>query len=184
MLPNTRLASVHRLCTSQTHRGMSSRPHYPRPVKPVSTVPLVPPPPRLPYRAPPGPPPALPDRPDLSPPPGWTRTSHAVPAAFPRRFGSSFGTLSRESRPQTTNPPKEGESKEERLARNEGEAREILISRYDAKRSEGDEEKGLWMAAERWVRTDKDMREGVTLVITHANGFHKEVCMGRVHGRV
>lgn len=100
------------------------------------------------------------------------------------------------------------ESKEERRARNEGEAREMLRMRYDSAEypnlatdrgagagtgtdSEGGEnQKGLWMAAERWTRSDSDSAsaggqgeedqgdaeaERVTLVVTHANGLHKEV---------
>lgn len=78
----------------------------------------------------------------------------------------------------------EQESKEERIARNEGEARTMLRMRYDSAPGKVDgQERGLWMAAERWCRLhgregsdDSETRcEGVTLVITHANGLHKEV---------
>lgn len=155
-------------------------------------------------------------------------THHAVPAAYPRRFADSFGSLIRESAPQTledsSDTRAEGkekkkersreESKEERRARNEGEAREMLRLRYDSAEypnlatdrgagtgtgqssGDGEKHKGLWMAAERWTRSDSDSDsasaggqgegergggeteaeiERVTLVVTHANGLHKEV---------
>ena len=70
------------------------------------------------------------------------------------------------------------------MARNEGEARAMLRMRYDSAPGEMmGNESGLWMAAERWCRDSpaeahdaEPAAEGVTLVITHANGLHKEVC--------
>lgn len=155
----------------------SDRVSYPKPTTPSPfPYPLIAPPPYIPYRSAPPPTslPRLPSRLSLPPlPPGWSRTTHIVPAAYPRQFAESSGTLVRESKPYQLEPPKQDETREERLARNEGEARECLRGRYDATRAQGDEE-GLYMAAERWVR-DGSKGEGVMLVVTHANGFTKEV---------
>ncbi|KAI9632069.1 Alpha/beta hydrolase family-domain-containing protein [Dioszegia hungarica] len=168
--------------STQVQKAVGKNPSYARPPQPSSVVPVVPPPPYIPYTSPPTsslPPPRLPDRPPIADvPAGWTRTSHIVPAAYPRRFNDSFGSLRRESKPFQLEPPKQGETKEERLARNEGEARECLRQRFDARGFENGaagKGEGLFMAGERWRRDGaSEGVEGVTLVVTHANGFHKE----------
>lgn len=177
--------SAHRQMSTQVQKAVGKNPSYARPPQPSSVVPVVPPPPYIPYTSPPTsslPPPRLPDRPPIADvPAGWTRTSHIVPAAYPRRFNDSFGSLRRESKPFQLEPPKQGETKEERLARNEGEARECLRQRFDARGFENGaagKGEGLFMAGERWRRDGaSEGVEGVTLVVTHANGFHKEVSL-------
>jgi hypothetical protein len=62
------------------------------------------------------------------------------------------------------------------------EVRGAITQRLDATMTyEGDGQPALWIAAERWARArqgDKDGKragQGVSLVLTHANGFTKEV---------
>lgn len=167
---------------SMTSKASSSTFTYPKPTSiPSRPNPTVPPPPLLPYLDPPFKRsiPPLPKRKSVSAPEGWNRIEHIIPAAYPRRFQDCFGTYSRESKPFEVESPKEGETKEERMARNEGEARETVRRRFDALewKSPGEGEDGLLIAAERWVRLKepKSADEGVTLVLTHANGFTKEV---------
>jgi hypothetical protein len=70
-----------------------------------------------------------------------------------------------------------------RKKRNLDEARECVRARFGATPiSEGDEnsQQGLWVAAERWIRAETDERgEGLTLVLSAANGFTKEVSLAR-----
>jgi hypothetical protein len=86
--------------------------------------------------------------------------------------------LERESKPFTAQPRKGGESAEERKERNLKEARACVRIRFDAKPLEegARDQPGLWLAGERWIRTQNGSgEEGLTLVLSAANGFTKEV---------
>lgn len=153
---------------------------YPRPSKPIELpVPFCPPAPFLPLRSPPkSDPPPLPSRPPITALSGWKRSEHALPAAYPRAFVETSGKLDRESEPHTQGSIPKDESKEARTQRATEELKRVTTARYYATRTqEGDVERpGLWIAAERWQREQEGKGEGLVLVCTHANGFHKEVC--------
>lgn len=191
-------------CMSSSCPGPSRPVHsYARPtsltprVDPISPgvrfVPLRPPPPSTP--------PPLPTRPPLAAPDGWIRTEHALPAAYPRTFVESTGSLVRESAPfalssssstgstgvlggQGTIRAEQEESKEDKKRRIMQEVKGAILQRLNATETyEGDGQPGLWIAVERWARSlgktgsssGQMEGEGVTLVLTHANGFTKEV---------
>lgn len=124
---------------------------------------LAPPkPPRLPL-------PTLPD--------GWTRSFHAVPAAYPRQLREAHGTLTRESHPFRQGPVG-SETKTERRARVNEEALAATRIRFQAEEwsaadALAEAPKGLFIAVERW-RRDRP-RGGKTLVCTHPNSTQKEV---------
>lgn len=147
---------------------------YPSPVVPPREIPpLLPPaskscPNHLPFR---------PDPPQ--PPTGFTSSRHIIPAAYPRSFKQSTGKLERGSRPFTLHAPDPGEGSEGRKKRNLEEARECVRQRFEAesqtKPSAGEAQ--LWIAGECWTRSPgpKGPEEGLTLVVSAANGFTKEV---------
>ncbi|TXT15415.1 uncharacterized protein COLE_01608 [Cutaneotrichosporon oleaginosum] len=122
--------------------------------------------------------PSAPPRPTLPPPPpGWSRSFHAVPAAYPKQLRESHGTLSRESEPFGNTCPIPGESKAERKVRVDGAVGAAVLARLDATEWTLEEglqaaPAGLFMAVERWTR-DKPVG-GHTLVCTHPNGTQKE----------
>lgn len=151
----------------------------PRPICPgVSYTPL---------RTPPASPvPSLPARPEVAAPPGWTRSEHPLHAAYPRTFVESTGSLVRELAPFALGPAPEGEDREAKKKRIMGEVKGAITQRLDATMThEGDGQPALWVAAERWSRANSDSNvdkqeggrggQGVSLVLTHANGFTKEV---------
>ena len=124
--------------------------------------------PLLPLRSPPEP---------LNPPPlpcpsrdhrfasEYTVTTHLIPAAFPRC--SPFVPV-----PVVKLP--DYESRDERGARIELYKDELLS--YHAQHGpdhSGTQPMVLWSALNRYVR--KDTGRGLTLVLLHANGLHKEV---------
>lgn len=122
--------------------------------------------------------PAPPARPALSPPPaGYTRTLHAAPAAWPKTLKESEGSYERLSQPFGPVPDKE--SKEERAARivretelsTEGWKASHHWSIEEARKSS---QPAQWLAVERWRRDEQD-KDGVTLVLAHANGLQKEL---------
>lgn len=128
-------------------------------------------------------PPAYPPRPELASPipKGYTRSLHAAPAAWPRQLRCN-GTNSRESHPY-------GEansgSKDERKARLLQVKNTCVDTRAAAVEWDIDEaasggQPALWLAAERWRRDTQDPN-GVTLVLSHANGLPKEVRRGRTN---
>jgi hypothetical protein len=119
----------------------------------------------------------LPPRPHTSSPRGFNVSRHIIPAAFPRTYRESIGTLERRSHPYTKSPREQGESKEERGKRNLGEARECVRARFNAIPTGEDEHggSGLWIAGERWIRQGGREEGGLTLVLSAANGFTKEV---------
>lgn len=123
-------------------------------------------------RAPPHPP-----RPPVPPPPsGFTRTLHAAPAAYPREFAESTGSLERSSHPFRSSAPPATESKEERNARIASE-KDVCVGRRlgaNPRQSASSSEPAQWVVAERW-RRDVPSRDGVTLVLTHACGLDKSV---------
>lgn len=119
-------------------------------------------PPRLPL-------PPLPD--------GWTRSFHAIPAAYPRQLREAHGTLTRESHPYGQGSVGD-ETKAERRARVNREAFEATRIRFQAEEWSMENAlsaapKGLFLAVERWRRDDP--RGGKTLVCTHPNSTQKEV---------
>ena len=150
----------------------------PRPAKPAwGNLKVSPDSPWIPLEPHPGgTPPALPSRPYYPPPKGWDKESKVLPAAYPRTYDASTGSLERES--MSTKYTGEGEeSKEERTTRLGKAALEFIANKFkamEAGHSPG--QKGLWLACERWTRKEKkEGVQGVTLVVAHANGFTKEV---------
>ena len=138
----------------------------PRPRQPLRTDERVRPNPLLPLQEPPQP---L-EYPALSCPPRdhrftstYTVTTHLIPAAFPRV--SPFVPLP---------PVPEHESKDERRTRVERHASEFLV--LNAQHTPDKPESHptvLWTALNRYVRAD--CGTGLTLLLLHANGLHKEV---------
>lgn len=121
--------------------------------------------------------PQHPPRPDLPPPPpGYTRTVHASPAAWPKQLDGSKGDYSRLSTPFGAVPATE--SKEERGARVQSEKLKCVSERLACNEwkldeaSKGDQP-AQWLAAERW-RRDVQVPGGLTLLFAHANGLNKE----------
>jgi len=145
---------------------------------PVVAKPAIP----LPLRPPPTSkcPNTLPARGPTPSPQGFSSSRHIIPAAFPRTYRESTGTLERSSHPYTKTkiPREKGESKEERGKRNLSEARECVIARFNATPTKEDDQTGssLWIAGERWIREGGRKEGGLTLVLSAANGFTKEVC--------
>jgi hypothetical protein len=119
----------------------------------------------------------LPPRPSTPSPQGFSVSRHIIPAACPRTYRESTGTLERGSHPYTKARREQGESKEERGKRNLGEARECVRARFNATPTGEDEQSGsgLWIAGERWIREEGREEGGLTLVLSAANGFTKEV---------
>ncbi|BEI83670.1 hypothetical protein CcaverHIS002_0402740 [Cutaneotrichosporon cavernicola] len=121
--------------------------------------------------------PPAPLRPPHPPPPeGWTRTFHAVPAAYPRQLKEATGTYGRSSHPFRESGP-EPKTSAERKARSEKEGFKAAEARWGGHEWSMDEAlaaspKGLFVAVERW-RRDK-LRGGHTVVCSHANGMQKE----------
>lgn len=117
----------------------------------------------------------LPARKPISLPEGFLSSRHIIPAAFPRSFAESTGDLSRASTPFTAKPGVPGESSEARKKRNLGEAKACVRARLDASPSSLTGAQ-LWLAGERWVRKQgSESQGGLTLVVSAANGFTKEV---------
>lgn len=98
-----------------------------------------------------------PSRGPVSELPGWSRSSHIFPAAYPR-----VPTL-----PQPVGQIAIGE-----LHRRRAEHYDGRPARLEARAEV------LWTVAERWARVDAT-GNGVTLLCTHPNGMHKEVCSPR-----
>lgn len=142
----------------------------PSPLTPAHFLPLAPHPNNAAPPEPPRPPlTALPD--------GWTRSFHAVPAAYPRQLREAHGVLTRESHPFRTGLVGP-ESKAERRRRVNREALEATRIRLQAEEWSIEDAltaapAGLFIAAERW-RRDKPSG-GRTLICTHPNSTQKEV---------
>lgn len=122
----------------------------------------------------------LPPRPPTPSPRNFKSSRHIIPAAFPRTYKESLGDLERGSNPFTKTAITRGEGNEERKKRNLGEAKECVKARFNATATSGAEKdvSGLWIAGERWIRQDTERKgegEGLTLVLSAANGFTKEV---------
>lgn len=124
----------------------------------------------LPLRPPPEP---LLSQPSLPCPPRdhrftneYTVTTHLIPAAFPR--ASPFI-------PVPASP--ENESKEERSARVQLYASELLsLQAQHEPGHSSTQPRVLWSVVNRYVR--KGNGGGLTLLLLHANGLHKEVSIG------
>lgn len=147
---------------------------FPTPLTPPHFLPLSPHPGN---RAPPAP-----ARPPLPPPPaGWTRSFHAIPAAYPRQLREAHGPHSRASHPYRDDHSPEAEAaltSEERRARANAEAKRVAEARWGAHEWTVEEglaaaPEGQFLAVERWRRDVP--RGGRTVVCTHANGMQKEV---------
>ncbi|KAH8986942.1 alpha beta-hydrolase [Lactarius hatsudake] len=127
-------------------------------VKPSLLIPLQEPPQPLEY-------PALPCPPrDRRFTNSYTVTTHIIPAAFPRV--SQFVPLP---------PVPERETKDERSARVERYASEFfaLQTQHAPDKSEP-QPTVLWSVLNRYVRADTSSGTGLTLLLLHANGLHKE----------
>lgn len=126
----------------------------------------------------------LPSRKPIPSPQGWASSRHIIPAAYPRTLAESTGTLERSSSPYTAAPGAAGpgESSDERKKRNLGEAKACVRARLDATPTLGNEGSNLWLAGERWTRKEGDSGSGLTLVVSAANGFTKEVAFQPVLG--
>lgn len=175
---------VRAMSTTQTAPAKTSYPKWkglsqcPAPVvaKPAIPLPLRPPPtskcPNI-----------LPARPATPGPRGFVVSRHIIPAAFPRTYKECTGRLERGSHPFTKSPREQGESKEERGKRNLGEAKECIMARFNATPTKEDEQtgSGLWIAGERWIREGGRKEGGLTLVLSAANGFTKEVRPSPTH---
>jgi hypothetical protein len=128
-------------------------------------------------------PPTFPVRPPLPVPPGYQRTQHVLPASDYRRYETSYGTLSRESRPFEDTPSRSNASKEERQEHVVRGLQKMWDMVRSAKKAVEPPETCFWVSLERWVRKErsqakgkgKEEPQGVTLVVTHANGMNKEV---------
>jgi hypothetical protein len=75
-----------------------------------------------------------------------------------------------------------------RKKRNLGEARECVNARFGATsitESDMNSQHGLWVAGERWTRKETEEREeGLTLVLSAANGFTKEVSQSSLQSEI
>jgi len=169
---------VRAMSTASTACSKASYPKWKSPSQrptPVVAKPAIP----LPLRPPPTSkcPNSLPARPATPSPQGFKVSRHIIPASFPRTYRESRGTLERGSYPFTKSPREKGESKEERGKRNLGEARECVIARFNATPTQEADKlgSGLWLAGERWIREGGLKEGGLTLVLSAANGFTKEV---------
>ncbi|KAH9053618.1 Alpha/Beta hydrolase protein [Lactarius vividus] len=139
----------------------------PRPNQPLRTVERVKPSLLLPLQEPPQPLeyPALPCPPhDRRFTSAYTVTTHLIPAAFPRV--SPFVPLP---------PVPEHETRDERSARVERLASEFLAlqTQHAPDKSES-QPTVLWSVLNRYVRADTSSGTGLTLLLLHANGLHKE----------
>jgi len=95
----------------------------------------------------------------------YTVTKHLIPAAFPR--SSPFIPL-------PIIPAHE--TKEERAARIQRYTNELLLLRAQhVPDQSGTQRKALWSVLNRYVRKTIGGSSGLTLLLLHANGLHKEV---------
>ena len=132
----------------------SRRVAYPRPTGPASCRPSFPVPPRL---QPLGPPPADLVPPSVGPSRGswlncWTRSTHIIPAAWPRQ----------PTKLQPIKKPTIDELCQLRRDDQEGQRTELHST-------------PLWTVAERYLRRSDSLTPApITLICTHANGVHRE----------
>lgn len=133
----------------------------PRLLRPLETPPTMPPTPKLPS----------PSR-NLEFTSTHTLTTHIIPAAFPRSPSIPIpGFPQRQSA---------NETKEARLKRASETTNALLETKKQLQWGEVDNlplnKTLLWLAVNRYARKEKAAgRQGVTLVMAHANGMHKEV---------
>lgn len=165
--------------TSSTSTTMLSVPPHvgpslaPSPVVPWHPLLPLSPPPATAARAPPAP-----SRPPVSPPPGFVRSIHASPGAWPRSFAESRGNLDRYSHPYTDGPPAEDKAaRAAQLKKAKGVCGEMpkKAHEWEAAQALADPQPPhpLWLAVERW-RREVPVEGGVTLLCMHANGMAKE----------
>jgi hypothetical protein len=95
----------------------------------------------------------------------YTITTHLIPAAFPRI--SPFVPVL---------PLPNHENRDERGAHVKQYTSEFLsLQAQDGPGHSGTQPKVLWSVLNRYVRTDTGNMGGLTLLLLHANGLHKEV---------
>lgn len=179
-----------RLATSLQRRTMSisTYPYAASPADPTRVIPLLPllPPPtnsktpRL----------ALPTRPERQPLPGYTLTRHTFPGAYPRTVP---GFISFDNKWRETDDPlgdvysADKKQRAELIERAVEKVRETYLAA--GARTVQDittrriEEPLVRLAVNRFTRTDllhprKPSEPGLTLIVCHANGFHKEMWEG------
>jgi len=101
----------------------------------------------------------------------YTVTAHLIPAAFPR--SSPFVPL-------PTLPAHE--TKDERAARIQWFTRELLsLQAQHVPDQSGMQQTVLWSALNRYVRKSIEGASGLTLLLLHANGLHKETFEPTIH---
>jgi hypothetical protein len=121
--------------------------------------------------------PSLPERPQPDPIAGFTYSTHVTSAAYPRSIRHGTGSLRRESEPYGNIQGHIGGSKEDKKAAVERAINTSYRYNWEPEQTSDDESqwgRGLYMAVERWKRV-VPVRGGRSLVLTHANGFNKEV---------
>jgi hypothetical protein len=153
----------------------------------IPLLPLLPPP--VTERSPAA---RLPSRPDRQPLPGYTLTRHTFPGAYPR---TAPGFVSYDNKFNETDDPLGNvysSDKKERLKLIDeavGKVRQVYLeagarTAQDVEKSEIDEPV-VRLAVNRFVRKDLSTSSsddrGITLVVCHANGFHKEMWEETIH---
>ena len=128
------------------------------PLKPANEIPTRPLPP-IPQRDP-----------STNPLSGWCIETFIVPAAYPRAFPRQM------KRPDEKRQDLKPGTRDEMLL-------DLCTRQTEATMSQGVEEgeEGLWMAVNRYRRNKGNEVNGLTLVMVHPNGMHKEVRMLRYH---
>jgi hypothetical protein len=188
---------------SSTRRAIMSISTYPyaaSPADPSKVIPLLPllPPPRN-HKTPIA---SLPVRPDRQPLQGYTLTRHTFPGAFPR---TAPGFVSFENRFTETDDPLGNvysASKDERQALIEEAVKTVRKVYVDAgartaadlEKETFDDEPVVRLAVNRFTRNDlvnrsrsatnSDNEPGLTLIVCHANGFHKEMWEETLRGLI
>lgn len=169
----------------RTRMSIATYPYAASPADPAKVIPL------LPLLSPPAfqriPAARLPARPDRQPLPGYTLTRHTFPGAYPR---TAPGFVSYDNKFSETDDPLGNvysSNKGERLKLIDQavtKVREVYLEAgartvQDIENSEIDEPV-VQLAVNRFVRNDllaspSDESTGITLIVCHANGFHKEM---------
>ncbi|KAJ9127104.1 hypothetical protein QFC24_001339 [Naganishia onofrii] len=170
--------------------SIATYPYAASPADPAKVIPLLPLlPPPVTERSPAA---RLPSRPDRQPLPGYTLTRHTFPGAYPR---TAPGFVSYDNKFNETDDPLGNvysSDKKERLKLIDeavGKVRQVYLeagarTAQDAEKSEIDEPV-VRLAVNRFVRKDLSTSSsddrGITLVVCHANGFHKEMWEETIH---
>lgn len=123
--------------------------------------------------------------------PGYTVTTHLVPSAYPRYSYKEYKRYLASSLEVLDNPPIDTAPKASRRQWAEDKCETFVRKREEFHRAranpspqfttqlEPDDGPVLWNVINRYARTQdsRDKRDfGLTIVVCHANGLHKEVC--------